>query len=143
MRSWPQNRSRCRAHHLPARWKPVGGGGGVGDDPKDHGRQTGGEFRYLADGLSDGLQELARRHRSIEKTRGQGLLIGFDLVTDQETKTLLTKEKCIALSVCLAEALIMMSYTPRVRVFGPKNGELRPGHCGSRAGGPRSGIEAC
>jgi 4-aminobutyrate aminotransferase-like enzyme len=48
------------------------------------------------------------------------LLIGFDLVTDQETKTLLTKEKCIAFfKNCLAEGLIMMSYTPRVRVHPP------------------------
>jgi 4-aminobutyrate aminotransferase-like enzyme len=70
--------------------------------------------------LRDGLQELARRHRSIANVRGQGLLIGFDLVTDQETKTLLTKEKCIAFfKGCLAEGLIMMSYTPRVRVHPP------------------------
>jgi 4-aminobutyrate aminotransferase-like enzyme len=71
-------------------------------------------------GLRDGLQELARRHRSIANVRGQGLLIGFDLVTDQETKALLTKEKCIAFfKDCLAEGLIMMSYTPRVRVHPP------------------------
>jgi len=70
--------------------------------------------------LRDGLQELARRHRSIANVRGQGLLIGFDLVTDQETKTLLTKEKCIAFfKDCLADGLIMMSYTPRVRVHPP------------------------
>jgi len=70
--------------------------------------------------LRDGLQELARRHRSIANVRGQGLLIGFDLVTDQETKALLTKEKCIAFfKSCLADGLIMMSYTPRVRVHPP------------------------
>jgi 4-aminobutyrate aminotransferase-like enzyme len=70
--------------------------------------------------LRDGLQELARRHRSIANVRGQGLLIGFDLVTDQETKALLTKEKCIAFfRDCLADGLIMMSYTPRVRVHPP------------------------
>jgi 4-aminobutyrate aminotransferase / (S)-3-amino-2-methylpropionate transaminase / 5-aminovalerate transaminase len=70
--------------------------------------------------LRDGLQELARRHRSIANVRGLGLLIGFDLVTDQETKTLLTKEKCIAFfKRCLADGLIMMSYTPRVRVHPP------------------------
>lgn len=70
--------------------------------------------------LRDGLQELARRHRSIANVRGQGLLIGFDLVTDQETKTLLAKEKCVAFfKGCLADGLIMMSYTPRVRVHPP------------------------
>ncbi|MEY2489930.1 MAG: 4-aminobutyrate aminotransferase / (S)-3-amino-2-methylpropionate transaminase / 5-aminovalerate [Verrucomicrobiota bacterium] len=70
--------------------------------------------------LRDGLQTLAARHRSIANVRGQGLLIGFDLVLDQETKTLLPKEKCIQFfKDCLAEGLIMMSYTPRVRVHPP------------------------
>src|ERR1043166_12667 len=70
--------------------------------------------------LREGLQELARRHRSIANVRGQGLLIGFDLVTDQETTALLPKEKCIAFfKRCLADGLIMMSYTPRVRVHPP------------------------
>jgi 4-aminobutyrate aminotransferase-like enzyme len=70
--------------------------------------------------LRDGLQALAIRHRSIADVRGQGLLIGFDLVSDQETKTLLQKEKCIQFfKGCLAEGLIMMGYTPRVRVHPP------------------------
>ena len=70
--------------------------------------------------LRDGLQTLATRHRSIANVRGQGLLIGFDLVLDQETKTLLPKENCIEFfKGCLAEGLIMMSYTPRVRVHPP------------------------
>ena len=70
--------------------------------------------------LRDGLQALAIRHRSIADVRGQGLLIGFDLVSDQETKTLLKKEKCIQFfKDCLADGLIMMSYTPRVRVHPP------------------------
>src|ERR1700682_2753761 len=45
--------------------------------------------------LHAGLQALAIRHRSIADVRGQGLLIGFDLVSDQNSKTLLKKEKCI------------------------------------------------
>ena len=70
--------------------------------------------------LRDGLQTLATRHRSIANVRGKGLLIGFDLVTDQETKTLLPKEKCIEFfKECLTEGLIMMSYTPRVRIHPP------------------------
>src|SRR5205814_4445190 len=70
--------------------------------------------------LRDGLQTLATRHRSIADVRGQGLLIGFDLVSDRETKTLLEKEKCIQFfKGCLADGLIMMSYTPRVRVHPP------------------------
>jgi 4-aminobutyrate aminotransferase-like enzyme len=70
--------------------------------------------------LRDGLQALTTRHRSIANIRGQGLLIGFDLVSDQETKALLPKEKCIKFfKGCLADGLIMMSYTPRVRVHPP------------------------
>lgn len=70
--------------------------------------------------LRDGLQTLATTHRSIANVRGQGLLIGFDLVSDQETKALLPKEKCIEFfQGCLAEGLIMMGYTPRVRVHPP------------------------
>ncbi len=45
--------------------------------------------------LHDGLEALSTRHRSIANVRGEGLLVGFDLVTDQESKTLLPKEKCI------------------------------------------------
>ena len=70
--------------------------------------------------LRAGLQALGRRHRSIANVRGEGLLIGFDLVLDQEAKTLLPKEDCIKFfKGCLAEGLIMMSYTPRVRVHPP------------------------
>lgn len=70
--------------------------------------------------LRDGLQALAKQYRWIANIRGKGLLIGFDLVTDQETKTLLPKEQCIRFfKDSLAEGLIMMSYTPRVRVHPP------------------------
>lgn len=68
----------------------------------------------------EGLQTLAARRRSIANVRGKGLLIGFDLVSNQETKAFLPKEKCIEFfRSCLAEGLIMMSYTPRVRVHPP------------------------
>ncbi|HMG06701.1 MAG TPA: aspartate aminotransferase family protein [Chthoniobacterales bacterium] len=70
--------------------------------------------------LRDGLQALAARYHSIANVRGQGLLIGFDLVADQKTKTLLPKEKCVEFfKDCLAEGLIAMSYTPRVRIHPP------------------------
>jgi 4-aminobutyrate aminotransferase-like enzyme len=70
--------------------------------------------------LRDGFEALARRRRSIANVRGRGLLIGFDLVIDQQTKTLLAKERCTDFfKRCLAEGLIMMSYTPRVRVHPP------------------------
>ena len=70
--------------------------------------------------LREGFEALAAKHRSIANVRGKGLLVGFDLVTDPETKTLLPKERCIEFfKRGLAEGLIMMSYTPRVRVHPP------------------------
>ena len=70
--------------------------------------------------LRDGLEAIAVRRRSIANVRGNGLLIGFDLVTDSKTKTLLPKKRCIEFfQRGLAEGLIMMSYTPRVRVHPP------------------------
>jgi len=70
--------------------------------------------------LREGFEAIAAKRRSIANIRGKGLLIGFDLVTDPETKTLLPKEKCVEFfKRGLAEGLIMMSYTPRVRVHPP------------------------
>jgi len=67
--------------------------------------------------LRDGLQALSARHPSLADVRGEGLLIGFDLVSDLETKALLPKERCVEFfKGCLAEGLIMMGYTPRVRI---------------------------
>lgn len=70
--------------------------------------------------LRDGFQALAKKRRSIANVRGKGLLVGFDFVTDQETKTFRAKDWCIEFfKRCLARGLIMMSYTPRVRVHPP------------------------
>jgi 4-aminobutyrate aminotransferase-like enzyme len=70
--------------------------------------------------LRHGVEAIAAKRRSVANVRGKGLLVGFDLVTDPETKTLLPKERCIDFfKRCLAEGLIMMSYTPRVRVHPP------------------------
>jgi 4-aminobutyrate aminotransferase-like enzyme len=52
--------------------------------------------------------------------RGRGLLIGFDLVSDPERKTPLAKDGCVRFfKDCLAEGVIAMSYTPRVRIHPP------------------------
>jgi 4-aminobutyrate aminotransferase/(S)-3-amino-2-methylpropionate transaminase len=70
--------------------------------------------------LQEGFEKLAAKRRSIANVRGRGLLIGFDLVADQTSKALLPKERCIEFfKRGLAEGLIMMSYTPRVRVHPP------------------------
>jgi 4-aminobutyrate aminotransferase-like enzyme len=84
--------------------------------------------------LVEGLAQLAGRHRSIANVRGRGLLIGFDLVrpsrstglsVDTEagpTRTIpfLPKQDCVDFfSECLANGLILMGYTPRVRIHPP------------------------
>jgi 4-aminobutyrate aminotransferase/(S)-3-amino-2-methylpropionate transaminase len=70
--------------------------------------------------LLDGLQQIAGRRRSIVNVRGRGLLIGFDLVSDPERKIPLPKDGCVRFfKDCLAEGLIAMSYTPRVRIHPP------------------------
>ena len=68
----------------------------------------------------DGLTRIAERRRSIANVRGRGLLIGFDLVSDPERKTPLPKDACVRFfKDCLAEGVIAMSYTPRVRIHPP------------------------
>src|ERR1035437_9901866 len=68
----------------------------------------------------DGLTRIAAHRRSIANVRGRGLLIGFDLVSDPERKTPLPKDACVRFfKDCLAEGVIAMSYTPRVRIHPP------------------------
>jgi 4-aminobutyrate aminotransferase-like enzyme len=68
--------------------------------------------------LIDGLRAIASRRRSIANVRGRGLLIGFDLVRDAATP--MPKALCIEFfKDCLANGLIAMSYTPRVRIHPP------------------------
>jgi len=70
--------------------------------------------------LRDGLSSLAARRRSIANVRGEGLLVGFDLVSDPDSKELMPKARCAEFfKNCLREGLIMMSYTPRVRIHPP------------------------
>ncbi len=68
----------------------------------------------------EGLTRIAERRRSIANVRGRGLLIGFDLVSDPDTKAPLPKDACVGFfKDCLAEGVIAMSYTPRVRIHPP------------------------
>lgn len=70
--------------------------------------------------LRDGLNEIAQRHGTIANIRGRGLLVGFDLVTDANSEQLLAKSDCVQFfKDCLARGLIMMCYTPRVRIHPP------------------------
>ena len=85
----------------------------------------------------DGLRRIASRNRSIANVRGKGLLVGFDLVrpgvrgkpdtTERDRRTfhlqsdqLLPKDGCVRFfKECLANGLILMGYTPRVRIHPP------------------------
>jgi 4-aminobutyrate aminotransferase-like enzyme len=68
--------------------------------------------------LLDGLRALESRHRSIANVRGRGLLIGFDLIGPDATFA--DKARCVSFfKECLANGVILMGYTPRVRVHPP------------------------
>jgi 4-aminobutyrate aminotransferase-like enzyme len=68
----------------------------------------------------DGLRKIAQRHGTIANIRGRGLLIGFDLIDRSDAGCLLPKLRCVDFfKRCLAEGVIVMGYTPRVRVHPP------------------------
>jgi 4-aminobutyrate aminotransferase-like enzyme len=73
----------------------------------------------------DGLRALETRHPSIRNVRGRGLLIGFDLVEPDAADSgdrvpFLAKDRCVAFfRECLANGVILMGYTPRVRIHPP------------------------
>jgi 4-aminobutyrate aminotransferase-like enzyme len=70
--------------------------------------------------LRDGLMAIAQRRGTIANVRGRGLLVGFDLVERGSAQTLLPKVKCVDFfKRCLEAGLIIMGYTPRVRVHPP------------------------
>jgi 4-aminobutyrate aminotransferase-like enzyme len=77
--------------------------------------------------LLEGLRGLASRHASIANVRGRGLLIGFDLVRTRGADArrgaglpLMEKAGCVAFfKECLANGVILMGYTPRVRIHPP------------------------
>lgn len=67
--------------------------------------------------LLAGLHKLAERFSCIQRVRGRGLLVGFDLM---DGPSLWPKERCVALfRACLARGLLTMTYTPRVRINPP------------------------
>ena len=61
---------------------------------------------------------LSERHPSVANVRGEGLLLGFDLV--DESGALWPAERCRALfQALLRRGVISMAYAPRVRVNPP------------------------
>jgi 4-aminobutyrate aminotransferase / (S)-3-amino-2-methylpropionate transaminase / 5-aminovalerate transaminase len=76
--------------------------------------------------LLEGLRALEAEHPSIANVRGKGLLIGFDLVRPKRDAAgkselvFMPKDGCVAFfKECLANGLILMGYTPRVRLHPP------------------------
>jgi 4-aminobutyrate aminotransferase / (S)-3-amino-2-methylpropionate transaminase / 5-aminovalerate transaminase len=63
------------------------------------------------------LREMQERHPFIGDVRGEGLLIGVELVKDHETKEPLDKKVCVRLfNECVKRGLISMVYSPHFRV---------------------------
>lgn len=70
--------------------------------------------------LLDALRTVAARYPFIGEVRGEGLLIGIELVADQETRAPLPRAHCERLfHECLRRGLLTMSYAPRLRINPP------------------------
>ena len=68
------------------------------------------------------LRAMQERHRIIGDVRGQGLLLGIELVEDRRTKKLVSKDFTKALfQECLRRGLLAMVYTPVIRLNPPLN----------------------
>ena len=68
------------------------------------------------------LRAMQEKHPLIGDVRGQGLLLGLELVRDRRTKELVTKDFTKALfQECLRRGLVAMSYTPIIRINPPLN----------------------
>ncbi len=70
--------------------------------------------------LQEGLVALQKKYSFIGDVRGRGLLIGMDLVANTSTKEKLSKALCEKFFVeALKRGLILMGYSPRVRIHPP------------------------
>lgn len=70
--------------------------------------------------LLDRLRPLADRYPIVGQVRGQGLLIGIDLVSDKVSRAPLPKALCEQIfQRCLRRGLLTMAYTSRVRINPP------------------------
>lgn len=74
----------------------------------------------VGDVLIKALQKLRDKYDFVGEVRGKGLLIGMDLVKDRKTNEKMPKAVCEELfKECLKRGLIMMGYSPRVRIHPP------------------------
>jgi 4-aminobutyrate aminotransferase-like enzyme len=68
------------------------------------------------------LRAMQEKHRVIGDVRGQGLLLGLELVKDRRTKELVSKDFTKALfQECLRRGLVAMVYNPVIRINPPLN----------------------
>ena len=75
--------------------------------------------KLVGEYLKSGLRELSHRHSVLTDVRGEGLLIGFDLV-DPVTKTFWDTNRCQTFfRALLRRGLLTMAYAPRVRINPP------------------------
>lgn len=68
--------------------------------------------------LKTGLEDLARRHPAVRNVRGEGLLLGFDLL-DGEGKPWSAPKCHEVFGALLRRGVVSMAYTARVRVNPP------------------------
>jgi len=75
--------------------------------------------KLVGEYLKNGLRELSHRHPVLTEVRGEGLLIGFDLV-DPISKTFWDTNRCQTFfRALLRRGLLTMAYAPRVRINPP------------------------
>ncbi len=70
--------------------------------------------------LLERLRPLVDKYPIVGQVRGQGLLIGVELVCDRSARTPLPKAQCEEIfQRCLRRGLLTMAYAPRVRINPP------------------------
>ncbi len=70
--------------------------------------------------LLKAIQKLQEKYEFVGEVRGKGLLIGMDLVINRKTQEKMPKAVCEKFfTECLKRGLIMMGYSPRVRIHPP------------------------
>jgi 4-aminobutyrate aminotransferase-like enzyme len=75
--------------------------------------------RVLGARLKAGLSTLAERHPSVVNVRGEGLFLGFDLVSPGTSQPWSTPECRKLFDATLRRGLVTMAYAPRVRINPP------------------------
>jgi 4-aminobutyrate aminotransferase-like enzyme len=75
--------------------------------------------RVVGERLKGGLARLSEKYGSVQHVRGEGLMLGFDLI-DTTTKEPWSSQRCRSLfTAILKRGMISMAYAPRVRVNPP------------------------